>query len=79
MTIFLDLQSFTTRHTQISIETGPVIACVAGTTIPKFGMVGTAVDHAGVIILHVTGDSIIVGPTTRSCLPAMYKVKHYYC
>ena len=38
-------------------------------------MVGTAVDHAGVIILHVTGDSIIVGPTTRSCLPAMYKVR----
>ena len=39
------------------------------------GIVGTPVDHAGVIILHVAGDSIIVGPTTRSCLPAMYKVR----
>ena len=58
----------------IAIETGPCVACVSGTSIPKFDLVGKPVDHAGVIILQAGADSIIVGPTTRSCLPAMYKV-----
>ena len=58
----------------IAIETGPCVACISGTSIPKFDLVGKAVDHAGVIILQAGADSIIVGPTTRSCLPAMYKV-----
>ena len=59
----------------IAIETGPCVSCISGTSIPKFDLVGKAVDHAGVIILHAGADSIIVGPTTRSCLPAMYKVR----
>merc|ERR1719410_2266025 len=61
----------------IAIETGPCVACISGTSIPKFDLVGKAVDHAGVIILQAGADSIIVGPTTRSCLPAMYKVKDF--
>jgi len=61
----------------ISIETGPCIASVIGTSIPKFGLVGKPVDDAGVIILDVTANSIILGPVTKGCLPAMYKVKDF--
>ena len=50
------------------------MACVTGTSIPKFGLVGKAVDDAGIIILDVAADSIILGPVTKGCLPAMYKV-----
>ena len=58
----------------IAIETGPAVMLICGTSIPKFDLVGKPVDHAGVIILQAGADSIILGPTTRSCLPAMYKV-----
>ena len=47
---------------------------MTGTSIPKFGLVGKAVDDAGVIILDVAADSIVLGPITKGCLPAMYKV-----
>ena len=61
----------------IAIESGPAVMLICGTSIPKFELVGGAVDHAGIMVLDAQPGSLIVGPVTRSCLPAMFKVKDH--
>merc|ERR1719219_3289832 len=61
----------------IAIETGPAVMLICGTSIPKYDLVGSAVDHAGLMVLDAQPGSMIVGPVTRSCLPAMFKVKDH--
>lgn len=61
----------------IAIETGPAVMLICGTSIPKFDLVGKAVEHAGQMVLDATPGVTIVGPVTRSLLPAMFKVKDH--
>ena len=61
----------------VAIESGPAVMLICGTSIPKFDLVGSAVEHAGLMVLDAQPGSMIVGPVTRSCLPAMFKVKDH--
>merc|ERR1719461_760669 len=61
----------------IAIETGPAVMLICGTSVPKFDLVGKAVDHASQIVLDAPPGGAIVGPVTRSLLPAMFKVKDF--
>ena len=61
----------------IAIESGPAVMLICGTSIPKFDLVGSAVEHAGLMVLDAQPGNLIVGPVTRSCLPAMFKVKDH--
>ena len=61
----------------IAIESGPAVMLICGTSIPKFDLVGSAVEHAGLMVLDAQPGSLLVGPVTRSCLPAMFKVKDH--
>ena len=40
-------------------------------------MYGVPVTHASLMLDVCPDDTILIGPTTRSLLPAMYKVKEY--
>merc|ERR1719245_463528 len=44
---------------------------------PKFGIYGTPVTHAGLMIAQAPENVILLGPTSRSLLPGMYKVKDF--
>ena len=62
---------------QLTIGCGMTITAVSSGSIPKFGIYGTPVTYAGLIMAESKEDQILLGPTTRSLLPAMYKVKDY--
>ena len=53
------------------------VTAVSSGSIPKFGIYGTPVTHAGLMMAAAQEEQILLGPTTRSLLPAMYKVKEY--
>ena len=53
------------------------ITAVSSGSIPKFGIYGTPVTHAGLMIAEAPPGTIILGPTSRSLLPGMYKVKDF--
>ena len=53
------------------------ITAVSSGSIPKFGIYGTPVTHAGLMMAEAKEEQILLGPTTRSLLPAMYKVKEF--
>ena len=46
-------------------------------SIPKFGVYGVPVTHASLMLDVCPDDTILLGPKTRSLLPAMYKVKEF--
>ena len=50
------------------------MAGVAGLVIPKLDIFGQIVQHASTIVMELNPDFIVVGPVTRSNMPAMYKV-----
>ena len=62
---------------QLTIGCGMTITAVSSGSIPKFGIYGTPVTHAGLMMVEAKEEQILLGPTTRSLLPAMYKVKEY--
>ena len=62
---------------QISVGTGPTITAVSGKLIPKFGLYGVPITHSGLLMDSCPEDTILVGPTTRSLLPGMYKIKEF--
>ena len=64
-------------HIAITIETGPCVSCITGTSIPKFDLVGKIVDHASIMMLDSAADAVIIGPVTKGCLPGMFKMKDY--
>ena len=62
---------------QLTIGCGVTITAVSSGSIPKFGIYGTPVTHAGLMMMEAKEEQILLGPTTRSLLPAMYKVKEF--
>ena len=62
---------------QLTIGCGMTITAVSSGSIPKFGIYGTPVTHAGLMMVEAKEEQILLGPTTRSLLPAMYKVKEF--
>ena len=66
-----------TMSPQLAIGCGLTITAVSSGSIPKFGIYGTPVTHAGLMIAEAPEEAILLGPTTRSLLPAMYKVKDF--
>ena len=62
---------------QLTIGCGLTITAVSSGSIPKFGIYGTPVTHAGLMMVEAKEEQILLGPTTRSLLPAMYKVKEF--
>ena len=62
---------------QLTIGCGLTITAVSTGSIPKFGIYGTPVTHAGLMMAQSQEDQILLGPTSRSMLPAMFKVKEY--
>ena len=62
---------------QLTIGCGLTVTAVSTGSIPKFGIYGTPVTHAGLMMAQAQEEQILLGPTTRSMLPAMYKVKDY--
>merc|ERR550539_1848077 len=61
----------------ITVGCGLTITAVSKGSIPKFGVYGVPVTHASLMLDVAPDDTILIGPTTRSLLPAMYKVKEY--
>ena len=62
---------------QLAIGSGLTVTAVSSGSIPKFGIYGESVTHAGLMIAQAQEEQILLGPTTRSLLPAMFKVKDY--
>ena len=62
---------------QLAIGSGMTVTAVSTGSIPKFGIYGVSITHAGLMIAQAQEEQILLGPTTRSLLPAMYKVKDY--
>ena len=62
---------------QLTIGCGMTITAVSSGSIPKSGIYGTPVTHAGLMMVEAKEEQILLGPTTRSLLPAMYKVKEF--
>merc|ERR550532_3760399 len=61
----------------LAIGSGMTVTAVSTGSIPKFGIYGVSITHAGLMIAQAQEEQILLGPTTRSLLPAMYKVKDY--
>ena len=62
---------------QLTIGCGLTVTAVSTGSIPKFGIYGTPVTHAALMMAQSQEEQILLGPTTRSMLPAMFKVKDY--
>ena len=62
---------------QLTIGSGLTVTAVSSGSIPKFGIYGTSVTHAGLMMAQAQEEQILLGPTTRSLLPSMFKVKDY--
>ena len=62
---------------QLTIGCGLTVTAVSTGSIPKFGIYGTPVTHAGLMMAQSQEEQILLGHTTRSLLPAMFKVKEY--
>merc|ERR1712227_789478 len=61
----------------LAVGCGLTITAVSKGSIPKFGVYGTPVTHAGLMMKECPAEKIVLGPTTRSLLPAMYKVQDF--
>merc|ERR1719232_402667 len=61
----------------LTIGSGLTVTAVSSGSIPKFGIYGTSVTHAGLMMAQAQEEQILLGPTTRSLLPSMFKVKDY--
>ena len=75
--ISLILSTSTLFCDQLAIGSGMTVTAVSSGSIPKFGIYGTSITHAGLMIAQAQEEQILLGPTTRSLLPAMFKVKDY--
>ena len=53
------------------------ITAVSKGSIPKFGVYGVPVTHASLMLDVCPDDMILLGPKTRSLLPAMYSCKEF--
>ena len=53
------------------------MTAVSSGSVPKFGIFGEPVTHAGLIILEAPEGAIIISGATKGLLPAMYKVKDF--
>lgn len=62
---------------QLTIGSGLTVTAVSSGSIPKFGIYGTSVTHAGLMMAQAQEEQILLGPITRSLLPSMFKVKDY--
>ena len=53
------------------------MTAVSRGSVPKFGVYGVPVTHASLLLDVAPEDAIIIGPTTRSLLPNMFKCKEF--
>ena len=53
------------------------MADVSQGSVTKFGVNGVPVTNSSLLLDVAPEDAIIIGPTTRSLLPAMFKVKEF--
>jgi len=61
----------------IAVGCGLTVTAVSRGSVPKFGVYGVPVTHASLLLDVAPEDSIIIGPTTRSLLPNMFKCKEF--
>ena len=57
-----------TMSSQLAIGCGLTVTAVSSGSIPKFGIYGTPVTHAGLMIAEAPEEAILLGPTTRIVL-----------
>ena len=62
---------------QLTIGSGLTVTAVSTGSIPKFGIYGASLTHAGLMMAQAQEEQILLGPTTRNLLPSMFKVKDY--
>ena len=64
-------------YLEIAVGCGLTVTAVSRGSVPKFGVYGVPVTHASLLLDEAPEDAIIIGPTTRSLLPGMFKVKEF--
>ena len=66
--VIFRLMSKCTMSAQLAIGCGLTVTAVSSGSIPKFGIYGTPVTHAGLMIAEAPEEAILLGPTTRIVL-----------